>query len=138
LRAGPGLEYDAGAALAGGETATPLGQTADGTWLLIALADGTQGWLPAENFVLAEGSGPLPVITDIPPTPTQPPATFTPSSTPTPVPTATNTPSPWTCDFVIYPDVRPEHIVLQGSGWPPDRPVTIVVNGFNYGSSLIR
>jgi hypothetical protein len=28
--------------------------------------------------------------------------------------------------------------LLQGSGWPPDRPVTIVVNGFNYGSSQIR
>jgi hypothetical protein len=134
LRAGPGLEYPGGAQLAGGETATPLGRTAETGWLLIALTDGTQGWLPADKFQLAADSPDLPIITDIPPTPTLPPP---PTATPTPVPTETFTPSPWLCNFSVYasPAFKGQ-LILEGSSWPPGRPVTLIVDGVNRGDKI--
>jgi hypothetical protein len=125
LRAGPGNVYPTVAQLAGGETATPLGQTAAGDWFLIAL-DGVEGWLPSENFALSAETGELPIITELPPTPTVPPATLTPVST------ATSSPSPFSCDVSISPGASPLDIIVVGQGWPPDMPITLVYTGATY------
>lgn len=122
LRAGPGTVYPTVVSLAGGEVARPLGQTTAGDWLLIALKTGEEGWLPAESFSLDDSTIELLVITDIPPTPTLPPATPTPSMPP---PTATGTASPYTCDLSITREG--DHIILIGLGWPPKAPTTMQI-----------
>jgi hypothetical protein len=122
LRAGPASVYPEVASLQGGETGRPLGQTEAGDWLLIVLEVGDEGWLPAGSFVIAEGSASLPVITDLPPTPTLPPVT--PTYT-VPPPTATSTPSPYTCDLSASRDGR--YVVVVGLNWPPKAPITVTV-----------
>lgn len=135
LRGGPGLVYPTVAQLAGGESAQPLGQTADGSWLLIALAEGPTGWLPAENFALTAGNAELPIITDLPPTPTVPPS---PVPTATPLPTATNTPSPWTCDVSISASTFAGYVIIVGSGWPPNQDISLAYGDFPPYPRFIR
>jgi hypothetical protein len=124
LRAGPGTIYATVLSLAGGETARPLGQTVAGDWLLLALDTGEEGWLLAANVSLDAPLVELPIITDIPPTPTLPPVTFTPT---VPPPTATSTPSPYSCDLSIMWDPDRRHVILVGLNWPPSAPLTITI-----------
>jgi uncharacterized protein YraI len=137
LRAGPGRVYPVVAHLEGGETARPLGRTEAGDWLLVRLETDEEGWLPAEAFVQVEG-GEAPVITDLPPTPTLPPATLTPT---VPPPTATHTRSPFACDLSIQRDPNGRNVILVGQGWPPqlvvDLTVTLIVNGAPRPQSVV-
>ena len=94
LRAGPGAVYPLVVALTTGAKARPVGLTTDGEWVLVVMEQGEEGWLLAENFSFDSDPSALPIITDIPATPTRPPPTPTPRATPTPLPTATYTASP--------------------------------------------
>jgi hypothetical protein len=124
LRAGPGAVYPMVVALTTGATARPVGLTADGEWVLVVLDQGEEGWLLTANFSFDSNPSALPIITDIPATPTRPPATFTPT---VPPPTATYTPSPYTCDFTVSrdPGGRPNYVLLVGSGWPHSAPINV-------------
>jgi len=121
LRYGPGKVYPAVVNLVGGEEAGIVGQTRVGDWLNIQLEDGTVGWLPASNVEQDDPTLALPVISDLPPTPTLPPPT------PTPLPTASNTPSPYTCDFYITFSGAPGDILLIGTNWPPSTDFTVTI-----------
>jgi hypothetical protein len=124
LRAGPGAVYPVVIALTGGESARPLGKTEGGDWLLIVLEAGEQGWVPAENFVAEVAGAPLPIIVDLPPTPTQPAVTLTPAPTLPPA-TATHVLSPYTCDLSISREGA--YIILIGYNWPPGAPIAVQV-----------
>ena len=127
LRAGPGKVFPVVKQLLGGEVLTPLGQTAAGGWFSVIVEDGMLGWLPASNFDFVGDLSAIPVLTDLPPTPTLPPPTFT------PLPTPTSTPFPYACEVYITNAVAPGQIVFIGTNWPPNTLVSIAeVGNFEY------
>jgi uncharacterized protein YraI len=135
LLAGPGRVYAVVATVKAGQVGAPLGQTAAGDWYQVSVAD-KQGWVTAANFQLATNSPMLPIITNIPPTPTVPPATATSPSTPTPEATSTNGPSAYACNVTVQRGVRGgggAYIVFVGTGWPPDVDVDLTIR-MSYGS----
>jgi LysM repeat protein len=73
LRSGPGIEYTIIAYPKRGTFATILGQTADPTWYLVELQDGsgTRGWLSAAVVRLLYPTRPetIPLAVTVPPTP---------------------------------------------------------------------
>jgi uncharacterized protein YgiM (DUF1202 family) len=73
LRSGPGIEYTIIAYPKRGTFATILGQTADPTWYLVELQDGsgTRGWLSAAVVRLLYPTRPetIPLVATVPPTP---------------------------------------------------------------------
>lgn len=119
LRVGPGKVYPVILALVGAEEGQLLGQTQMGDWLLIRLGDGTEGWLPASSFESDDPTQVLPVITDLPPTPTLPPPP------PTATPTATFTPFPFACNVYVTNAAAPGQIVFIGNNWPPNISIQI-------------
>lgn len=133
VREGPSLEHPVMLTLAAGNTIPVIGRTEDSSWYLVALADGSIGWIatplagetPAYEIVgnpdavavvtdWQEGD-PGFSVTDATATPLVPPpsnATATPSATPSPImpptvmpPTVPNVPSPdvVTATPIIYP-----------------------------------
>ena len=92
-----------------------VGQSADGSWLLVRTGDGQQVWVK-KDLVSVEGETTQVSVVTPTPAPTKPPATFTPTptNTPTPKPAATKTaaspyPSPGSHDLVVE----------QGAGLAP-------------------
>ena len=74
VRSGPGKMYEILAVLKGGDLVTLLGRLEDNSWFHVETADGTLGWMAASVLeVLVDLDG-IPIITDIPPTPTARPA----------------------------------------------------------------
>ncbi|HQX17803.1 MAG TPA: SH3 domain-containing protein [Anaerolineales bacterium] len=65
VRSGPGTDYSSSVYLRSGETVQPIGRSADGEWLLIAVgADNNKGWIfsSAEFLTCNDALGGLPIV----------------------------------------------------------------------------
>jgi hypothetical protein len=91
LRAGPGTVYGIEGQLKSGDQLPLLGRTADGLWYQVQ-DRGRFAWISASLVSTNRSLADIPVVTDLPPTPT---ATATSVPTRTPTPTATPPPT-WT------------------------------------------
>jgi hypothetical protein len=78
LRAGPGTHYDKVGLLTRGDTPEVLARTAAGDWLAVRTASGTEGWIFAVYVDLNLSSESIPLVSEIPPTPTPSGPTSTP------------------------------------------------------------
>jgi len=105
LRAGPGVEYDRIGQLTKGTPLTIRGSTEDGTWLQVVAGDDT-GWVAVKYVDLTIAEETIPVILELPASPTSAPAT---PSAPTEAP-PTSTPAP----AVGTPNVQITHIFYDG------------------------
>jgi hypothetical protein len=107
---GPGFNYNFIAQLPLGFKLEVIGQSENAGWIVVRLAGGAEGWIPAENITILNDPVPLAVI--VPPSP--PPA----SSTPQPVPMV-----------FLNPASGPPgvHFSMTYSGFTPhDHPVLVV------------
>jgi hypothetical protein len=91
---GPGEIYDLAGQVAQGTFLNVTGKNPAGDWLIVAIAEGTVGWVPVSQLEVNVDLDDV-VEAEVPPTPTPIP-TDTPTITPTPVhtPTPTVTPTP--------------------------------------------
>ncbi len=90
VRQGPGLIYNVLGTAQSEERYLVLGQNLSGDWLQIDF-NGRKGWVFRSLVILQGDTSRIPIITEIPPTPTFTPS---PTATYTPTPTATFTPQP--------------------------------------------
>lgn len=100
IRYGPGIEYPIIGQASFGESLLALGRSSEGSWILVQITDGRQGWISSSLISLSPGLS-LPFVAAPPlpptvtPTPTNLPAsTATPTTTAGPPPTSTLTPTP--------------------------------------------
>ena len=79
MRTGPGTKYDLIAKLNQGQSMSLLGRNSDGTWALVRLPGGQEGWVFTQYLTATVSITTLPVIGDTPPTSTPGRAAVTPS-----------------------------------------------------------
>ncbi len=110
LRTGPGLAYSVLRALPRDTLLAVLGRDGGNAWLLVRLADGSEGWVSRSY---TDFSGNVPVVA----TPPAPTATVTriPTNTTTVTPIPTNTATP----VSVYPDWKGEYWANATLGGPP-------------------
>jgi hypothetical protein len=70
VKSGPDNVYETVALMTAGTEIELLGRLEDGTWILVGVTDGKEGWLPANGINYPPGFDDLPVVEPpIPPTP---------------------------------------------------------------------
>jgi hypothetical protein len=70
VRSGPGKTFSILAVLNGGDLVNILGRLEDNSWFHIETADGILGWMAASVLEVLVDLETIPIISDIPPTPT--------------------------------------------------------------------
>ncbi|NJN54334.1 MAG: hypothetical protein HC804_05975 [Anaerolineae bacterium] len=73
VRQGPSTVYDAIALVDEGEQFDVIGRIRDGSWLQVCCIAGVPGWVFTESVSITDSITAVPLITDIPPTPTAAP-----------------------------------------------------------------
>ncbi|MEZ4662346.1 MAG: PA14 domain-containing protein, partial [Caldilineaceae bacterium] len=92
VRSGPGGGYASIAVVTQGDVLTVIGQNSDGSWILVRLPNGVEGWV-ASTYTTYGYTGP--VVTPQP----QPSPTATPYRSPTPTSTSATTITEWRGEY---------------------------------------
>lgn len=112
FRAGPGTEYVVVGALRAGDPLQIDGQTEDGAWLKATDSSGTSGWVFTDLVRLGLPLTGVPVVEQVPPTPTLEP---TATATLTPWPTSTST-----ATTISTPTAQPTAVATATSAATPN------------------